>query len=400
MQALAGILLCKVSRRSIKNRMQILVFGAGCIGRGLLGELSAQAGMSVAFAEAYPPLAENLAKKGSFKVTLTGRERSETTVSGYSVLSPNDSEAIRAEIAQCEFAATAVGGRRLLSVASVMAPALTSGRKCLPILLCENQTGADRIMRDALLEAGAEPASFKCIPCSVERMVRGKADSLDLVGESVETAWAPVRLPLPGINYCERIEPYYARKLYTNNAGHAVLAYEGFLAGVKTIVESISVPEIKARVVSVLEVAARMLEMEYDLNMSEHLDSLIKYRFANEELADTVSRVARQPIRKLGPGERLVGLLRKLELNDLPIDSVCRTIAAALCYESADDSESLRMREIIRRSGPGAVLTRICGMRRQELSYRLCVENWNSLSGGCSQLGGAGDDPDGIPEPS
>jgi mannitol-1-phosphate 5-dehydrogenase len=262
--------------------------------------------------------------------------------------------------------------------------------------VCENWPHADVALSDALVGAGADAGSFACVPASVERMVRGVPDSLDLIGENLESLYFSARGwrgPLPdldGLDACEDLGPYYARKLFTNNAGHAVLAYEGHLAGRELLCEALAEPAIRRRVEEHLSLSAEMLTREYGMegsDLAEHVRVLIGHRFANRELADTVRRVARSPLRKLGPEERLTGLLRKLAAHGLATEPVCRTIAAAMHYDDPDDAECERMKEMIRRGGPGRVLAEVCGLDPAGPLHRECLNQWRAIEARVSRRG-------------
>jgi mannitol-1-phosphate 5-dehydrogenase len=279
--------------------------------------------------------------------------------------------------------ATAVGGVNLAAVGALLGAALAERREMLPVLVCENWPEADTVLAKTLRRCSAADGTFACIPCSVERMVQRVGMGLDLIGENGESAWVPAAVALPGLRVCADFAPYYARKLYTNNAGHALLAYEGFLAGRETLCAALAVPAIRKRLEALLAGSATMLAREYGLaerELAEHVDCLLRYRFASVVLADRVERVARQPLRKLGPQERLVGLLRKLEKHRLPLRPVCRTIAAALRYDDPRDDESRRLQALIRREGPGGVLAEICQLKPEEEGHRLCLAEWAALN--------------------
>ncbi len=363
--------------------MSMVVFGAGASGRGLLGELAARSGWPITFVETDRESARHLAAAGQYTVRLVGRGESVTRVTDYRVLTPTDRREVAAALRGCPLAATAVGGANLTAVAALLGPALAERRERLPVLVCENWPHADSVLADALRQYGVADGAFACIPCSVERMVRRAGTGLDLIGESGESAWVPAAVTLPGLLVCTDLMPYYARKLYTNNAGHALLAYEGFLAGRETLCAALADPAIRARLEALLAGAQKMLAREYALaerELVEHVDCLLRFRFANAALADRVQRVARQPLRKLGPEERLIGLLRKLEKHDLPLQPVCRTVAAALRYDDPGDEESQRLQTLIRREGAGGVLARICQLQPGEEGHRLCLAEWTALN--------------------
>lgn len=364
-----------------------VVFGAGSIGRGLAGPLITQAGMTPVFVEASSALRRRLAEAGGYRVRLTGRREELVAVSGIRVVAPEDSEALRAALVDCAFAVTAVGGAHLREVARLLAQTLPPRGSALPLLLCENWPNADQEMAAHLAEAGVSREQVACAAASVERMVRPD-EGLNLVGESGETlyadrsAWPGTPPAIEGMHFVAPLEPYYKRKLFTNNAGHAVLAYMGARRGCRRLVDALDLPEAAAALRRLLDAGAAALHAAYGLPRAEldaHLHSLLAYRYPNRALADTVARVGRQPLRKLGPSERLVGLLRLLEKHGIDGDPVHRTIAAALYYHDADDDESVRMQETIRAHGPGGVLASVCEIGPDEPSFDAILRRYAEM---------------------
>ncbi len=364
-----------------------VVFGAGSIGRGLAGPLLTQAGMTPVFVEASAELRRRLAEAGGYCVQLTGRREEQVAVSGYGVIAPEDFGALRSALADCVFAVTAVGGAHLGSVAHALAQALPPDRSALPVLLCENWPDAAGEMSDRLAQAGVGPDRVAFVPASVERMVR-PGEGLDLVGESCETlfadgsAWPGTPPAIAGLHFVDQLEPYYKRKLFTNNAGHAALAYLGALNGCRRLVDALDVPAVASVLQCLLSAGAEGLHASYGLERTEleqHLHSLLTYRYPNRALVDTAARVGRQPLRKLGPSERLTGLLRLLERHGIDGDPVHRTIAAALHYFDEDDDECVRMRAMIQGDGPGAVLEAVCGVRPDEPAYDAILRHYAEM---------------------
>jgi len=374
---------------NVKRSPEILVFGAGNIGRGLLGELAARAGRPVAFVEANIALAKQLVMAGGYRVRLAGQEPSVCEITNYRVLTPNDRETIAEAVAQCDFAATAVGGENLAAVACLLRDGIEKRTRPLNILVCENWPNGEQVLASALSEQHVSPERYSCVPCSVARMVRSDGDSLNLVGESGESLlvdasrWKGDPPGIEGMIACDNLAPFYARKLYTSNAGHAVLAYHGFLAGYRFLYQALNDEAILKQLTDSLTVAVAVLVREHAMDrghLEEHVAHLLKYRFASIDLADTVTRVARQPLRKLGPKERLVGLMRLLEKHDMSPQPVLRTIAAALHYYDPADSECRQMRKMISTGGPGQVLAEICGMDRGERCFDQCLLLYDEIT--------------------
>jgi len=355
----------------VGDSRDIVIFGAGNIGRGLIGELARGGGWRPIFVEADRALAQELIAAGRYSVHLVGQLQQQREVDRFDVLHTEDAAAIAKAISGCRFAATAVGGQALPSLARLLAPGIADRAGPLNIVLCENVPHSDEVLRRALGTQGASPERFACVPASVERIARRGDHRLDIVAEGGQTlyvdrsAWVGQPPVIEGMTFCDDLESMYKRKLFTNNAGHALLAYLGAQAGCRYIHEALEVPSIREHLRELLNVAGEALVRQYRMDateMGDHLDALIHARFANRELADTVKRVARDPLRKLAPDERLVGLLRLLREHGLPTISVSRAIAAALRYVDPDDAESSRLQELVSRHGPEHVLLHVCGI--------------------------------------
>ena len=76
--------------------------------------------------------------------------------------------------------------------------------------------------------------------------------------------------------------------------------------------------------------------------------SKILERFRNPELPDTVERVGRQPLRKLGRHERFVGPAAELASHGHDVDGLLAAIGAALRFDVPADPESVELGELLR----------------------------------------------------
>jgi len=353
----------------------VVIFGAGDIGRGLLGQLVADAGLHPVFVEADADLVRRLADAGVYRVHLVGRTQAICHIADFGVLGLDEPDLINTVISGCRFAATAVGGQNLPEVGPVLAAALAVRAQPLNVVVCENLPHAAEILGQSVNACGPAGARLNCVRASVERMVRSANNSLDLIGERGESlyvdrsAWLGVAPDIAGMILCDDIDSFYDRKLFTNNAGHALLAYIGALWGCQFIHEAVEIAEIRQHLRELLDLAGTALVRRYGMDAAEmydHLDCLVHWRFANRELADSVRRVGRDPLRKLGPEERLIGLIRLLQSCGLPTTPVCRVVGAALHYSDSDDQESVCLQEMILREGPEIVLTSVCGLNETE----------------------------------
>ena len=90
-----------------------VMYGAGNIGRGFIGELLSQSGYEVTFIDVAEPVVQHLQehKKYPIRIVSTGGYE-DVWVENVTAVSGNNSEAIDA-IADCDIMATAVGARIL-----------------------------------------------------------------------------------------------------------------------------------------------------------------------------------------------------------------------------------------------------------------------------------------------
>jgi mannitol-1-phosphate/altronate dehydrogenase len=97
-------------------------------------------------------------------------------------------------------------------------------------------------------------------------------------------------------------------------------------------------------------------------------------RFRNPRLFDPIARVAREPLRKLGRGERLTGAAQLALYAGVRPVHLARGIQAALDYRNADDPD-LALSILRGALGAGEVLRMIADVGEHDPLYRLvCAE--------------------------
>ncbi len=367
---------------------RVVIFGGGAVGRGLIGRVLSENGFGLVFVDADRGLVEGLGEAGGYTVRVAGKEQRECEVRGYEVLAAGDGEKVAGAICGCAFMVTSVGGQNLGKVAGSVKSGLEKREGVLNILVCENWPEAEKVLEEAIAGTGCEREELSCVSCSVEKMARRVEGSPDVVAEpgtavyADAKAWAGDRPDIDGFVFTDNIEAYYARKLYTSNLGHAVLAYLGYLRGCEYIYEAMEEAEIRKHLTELLDVVRDGFLRSFEMEAAEldgHIAELLDWRYSNRALADTIRRVARSPLRKLGPKERLVGVARMLERHNLPGEEISRVIAAAMCYRDAEDTESVELEKMIEDKGVGTVLENVCGFGKDERLYAECVRAYERI---------------------
>ncbi|HUW09440.1 MAG TPA: hypothetical protein VM537_06885, partial [Anaerolineae bacterium] len=104
---------------------QAVVFGAGNVGRGFLGQLFSESGYEVVFVDVDGPLIAALNERWGYTIRLVDNERAEeVVVSPVRALLSSDHQEVAEALAGASIAATAVGVRALPYIAPLVAEAI------------------------------------------------------------------------------------------------------------------------------------------------------------------------------------------------------------------------------------------------------------------------------------
>jgi len=339
-------------------------FGAGNIGRGFVGLILHKAGYEVVFADVNGELIDALATTPSYVVTEVGDGARTWTVDNYRALNSSTHEAVVvAEIASADIVTTAVGPNILRFVAPLIAKAIAQRSPDLAplaVMACENAINATDLLKAEVVKAlpdaaVADTAIFA--NTAVDRIVPGQDPDAGL-NVTVESffEWAIESTPfgaetpvIPDAHFVDDLAPYIERKLFTVNTGHATAAYHGFAAGVGSMSEAFSTPAIADEVRAVLAETKALLVAKhgFDPDVQQQYIDKNMVRFANPELSDTVDRVGRQPLRKLGRHERFVGPAAELAERGLGSDALVRTMGVALRFDVPEDPQSVELQQLL-----------------------------------------------------
>jgi mannitol-1-phosphate 5-dehydrogenase len=190
-----------------------------------------------------------------------------------------------------------------------------------------------------------------------------------------------------GATFTEEFSAMVMRKLFMLNGAHAVAAYLGHREGCRHVHEATAHPRVAPVLQGAVAEATAALKAEFP-HQAEAIDreaAEALARIANPLLADTVSRVARGPRRKLSPRERLVGPARLASRHHLPYENLCKAIAAALTYDDPEDPQAVAMQRAIAAEGVDKVLTEDCGLLPHEELALAVKEQWLKLVAGTAQ---------------
>ena len=380
---------------------QAIMIGAGNIGRGFIGALLEKSGYHVTFADVAENLISAINERGSYTVHVQDRECAQFTVTNISGISSANQELVDAIAGDCELITTAVGLRILPIVAKPIAAGIKARRaagsaQILNVVACENAIRGTSQLRDAVyanlsgadLDYAKEYVGFA--DCAVDRIVPKASfeNPLDVAVEQytewdVEKAgWKGERPEIEGLGWVDNLDAYLERKLFTLNSGHAICAYLGALKGYRTIVESIADPAIGALVHQAMWESGEGLIKKFSFDPDAHHAYIerIFARFQNPFLADETTRVAREPIRKLAPTDRLMKPLMTAYGYGLNVDHLIFGAAAALHFNCPEDEQSVELMKAIEAEGVEKTLEKYTGLKPGDALFTRILDVYRALS--------------------
>ncbi|MBM4459177.1 MAG: mannitol-1-phosphate 5-dehydrogenase [Chloroflexi bacterium] len=382
---------------------EAIIFGAGNIGRGFIGQLFSESGYRVVFVDVDRPLLDALNRRGAYTLRLvTNEEAGEVTVGPVRAIHAEDADQVGQAVACAEIGATAVGAAGLKHVAANVARGIcrraAEGNPLpLNLIICENLHGAAAIFRGMVqvhLAAGqhefmAERIGF--VDAVIARMAPALTPEMRQLDPSLMIVEPYKELPVDGDGFVgapptivgmiphTRFSFFTDRKLYIHNAGHAVLAYLGYLAGYEYGYQALADDEIYFQARGAMEESALALTRAYRPPagaLLANVEDLLR-RFGNRALGDTVLRVGRDPIRKLARCDRLVGAALNAMAQGVQPVNLITGIVAALRFDHPADPIAGELQARLATDGIRRVLSEVCELPSGDLLHEAIVERSN-----------------------
>jgi len=296
---------------------------------------------------------------------------------------------------------TAVGLNELKNIAPVLAKAvarrMAQGGGPLDIILCENQLGADVLMRGWIyehLDAGQRAwadANLGLVEASISRMVPpptpGQLAEDPLLLRVDPSSELPVdsaafRGEIPALNGIIPYTPfefYMMRKLFLNNGSHALCAYLGYEKGMEYIWQAIEDDNIRAAARASMQANADALVAKYGEgvrdNVQAYIDDLLA-RFPNHALNDTVARVGADPVRKLRRNDRIVGAALFAIEQGVDPAPIVKGIAAALRFNPPGDPTAPELQRALKEQGIEYVMEKYMSLAPDEPLWDMIRKEW------------------------
>ena len=335
----------------------ILIIGAGAIGRGFIAPLFKSRNYKISFMDNNISLINKLKKKKYIAAFARNNSYTFSNIDIENIYHTSDSF----EINYYDFIFICVGPRNYLSLAEIL-------KKYKNI--CYTLENDDKSAINLRKITGNKNIFFG-IPDVISSNTAPdyllKKDSLTTVSEVGNLVLEnssfkfPKQILVPSGN---KFREHWICKLFIHNAPHAVAAYLGSIYGYTYIHQAMKDKYIfKIVNGSITEITNAIIKSKYSSKKfaNYYMNKELK-RFMNPKLFDPISRVARDPIRKLSPDNRLILSMRMLMGLNLPYKNTAKGVKSVFFYKNNLDEKSLYLQKILATNGIDKCIEEICGI--------------------------------------
>ncbi|MCL2813066.1 MAG: hypothetical protein FWD23_00545 [Oscillospiraceae bacterium] len=357
--------------------MNVLLFGAGASGRGHLSPRMLDfCECHITYVDKDKKLVDGL-KGRSFdvaQISMDGTKRV-CEIGGYEILHTGEQENINRAFAEADLVLTCVIAENLGDVAANIAAAVESApasgaAKKINIVACENLNQASSLLKNLVCARLGPEAAKYCkaniaFPDAIiSRVVPIPENPYKIICEDYNewyadaNAWIGDPAAAPFIEVSNNLGALLERKLWIHNGGHATLGYAARRKGYKYIHEALRDGQIAKFTGDVMREIGSCIIHKYNFGEEEirEYEAQLGRRGAIEEMKDEVRRIIRDPLRKLGLGDRLMGPLLYAYENGLGHENLVQSVANVLDYFDSGDAESAEMKSAIEAGGVPAFL--------------------------------------------
>jgi mannitol-1-phosphate 5-dehydrogenase len=384
--------------------MRCVIFGAGKIARGFIGHLLYLSDIPFTFVEKADALADLINERGQYTVNILGAPAQNCVVKGAKALKFDQKEEIAAAIAAADCVFNAVGGKNLGDIVPYLTAGIEKKAKRggkINFVTCENWKKPADILRDGIattISDEARPYFEENVGITEAVIMRSAIESdaellkKDPLIVNVQNFWElPVdasRLagdlpPIKGLKLIAEFTGFLERKFYTYNAANGTVSYLGGLLGYEKIADAAHDEWILKILDGVYSETARALSAKHSFPLDEQLAFTLtsKRKLQDYTIVDFIERNARDPLRKLGPDDRLVGSARLVESFGIVPENLATAIAAAIHYVSPGDEFAVELGRLRRDCGVDYILENVCKLDPKGSLALLVKEKIEMLKG-------------------
>lgn len=364
--------------------MNIMILGAGRIGRGFISELMTLNGETITFFDASQGMVEKLNEKKEYTIHVLGSEDLNVEMKDVQAYLFHDVNEVAKCWAKADFIFTACGGKNMKNVGETLAQAfqLMVKEKSVHtsnIVTCENWIDPAKDLKEAILgnlttderelfekQVGVSESVIMCTgtgapdPSKVTNDMDTWVQNLRYLPIDRDRILGTV----PQWDYIEFVNAFgdlLKQKIYTNNTSVATVSYLGKLKGLTYVADSANDPEIEPILDQVYEEINVALIKGMGINEESQLkfSKTAKAKYTDRAIVDVVTRIARDPIRKLGPEDRFIGPMSIALKAGIKPKAIALGAAGALYFENPEDEDAKKLTFMRKTKGIDYVLENV-----------------------------------------
>lgn len=349
------------------DEREIVIFGAGKIGRSFIGQLFGTAGYKVVFVDIDRMLVDLINNRKCYSVVTKSEKEETIVVENVSAIRADDFDAVSEAVSTAGILAVSVGKNAVEKVIPMISAGLQlryerfPGR-ALDIIIAENMISGGDFLKENLLKNLPPDFPFDemtgLIETSIGKMVPIMSqadlekDPLQVFAEPYNTLILDkkgFKTPIPrirGLAPKENIKAWVDRKAFIHNLGHATAAYYGhFLHNdavyMYEVLDDANVLNFTREVmIQSADILLSAYPGDYShMEIEDHIEDLLA-RFRNRFLKDTVFRVGHDLGRKLSSDDRFMGAVKLGIHFGKPYDKILRAMSYGFFFSVRDENGS------------------------------------------------------------
>lgn len=353
-------------------KKKLLIYGAGAIGRGYMPWVFPPSDFDYYFVEQNPRIRNLMSGCRRFQTLRTANgSYQKRYVSPKKCYAPGEERDI---IPLVDAIILAVGPRNVLSLSENLK------NTSMPVICAENDASIPALLASITKNPNIVFAIPDVITSNTAPAEILKRDPLSIVSED-------------GVCYIDEKVSYvggeaeyvssddlgreWKAKLYLHNTPHCITAYLGSLVGASYVHEAMQFPKVRAIVAGAMNEMRSVLLKHFKLDpkfVNWYAEKELQ-RFSNVLLYDPISRVAREPFRKLELNERLIGAAELCLGSGVIPEFIMTGIMSAFYYNNSEDNDA-NIKYLVRALSPRDFLGIVMKMNVNEALVTLLCDRW------------------------
>ena len=333
----------------------VLIVGAGRLGKGFIGETFDNAGWNITFLDKDPKVEEELKKQGCYHVKVHRVDEIQNRViKNFKAYTCDEEYSVMDDFLEMDvivFPLYPEDFRKYLSDSA------------------KEWFDSHVVVRDSIIRRSTDAESNTAI-------------DVDTVAVNSLLIQGPVNNDFSDVEWMEvtdKIEMLKDIKVFVVNGPHASLAFLGYYKGLKTIPEAENDSEISEIVGEIVKELTAAIMKEYPITEKE-LHNLTYFAPAKGILSDSIYRVAYDPIRKLSKGDRLTGSAELCLKHGIKYDAIAKAMAAGFAYSEPKDKNAQKLQQAIKEKGIEVAVPEYTGLETDNPIAVKVIEEYHKLN--------------------